>query len=196
MYGLPNSHPLSIAAAELTRGHKRTKDGHTGIEPALLLMLEQAIASDSGRGTAAGVSRTGSPLDVGALHLWDSISMVVAEHWPGHGVLAKHKTHLIDRLIEWVQAVAGTDSEVHLLEMCRWWASQIRQHLEPVNPVPLRNTACIKCKAVTIPTLDEDGCTVLKPALLAHTRAAPMSVECIGCGTVWSGGGIYQYSRQ
>lgn len=193
MFGLPNSHPLSVATEQLTRGHKHTKDGHTGIEPPLLQMLEQAIASDSGRGTAAGVSRTGSPLNVGALHLWDSISTVVAEHWPGHGVLAMHKTPLIDRLIAWVQEVAGTDSEPHLLEMCQWWAGQIRQQLEPVNPVPLRNTACLQCKAVTIPTQDEDGGTVLQPALLAHAHAAPVVVECIGCGTTWSGGGIYQY---
>lgn len=196
MFGLSNSHPLSLAAAELTRGHKRTKDGHTGIEPPLLQMLEEAIASDSGRGTAAGVSRTGSPLNVGALHLWDSISAVVAEHWPGHGVLAQHKTPLIDRLTEWVQEVAGTDSELHLLEMCTWWAAQIRQQLEPVHPVPLRGTACLKCKAVTIPVQDEEGGTVLQPALLAHAHETPVMVECIGCGTAWTGGAIYQYQRQ
>lgn len=193
MFGLSNSHPLSVAAEQLTRGHKHTKGGHTGVEPALLDMLEEAIASDSGRGTAAGVSRTGSPLNVGALHLWDSISTVVAEHWPGHGVLARHGTPLVQRLTEWVQEVAGTDSEPHLLEMCLWWAAQIRQQLEPVHPVPLRNTACLQCKAVTIPTQDEDGGTVLQPALLAHAHAAPVMVECIGCGTTWSGGGIYQY---
>lgn len=193
MYGLPNSSPLSVAAVTLTKGHKRTQGGHTGIEPALLTMLEEAIASDSGRGTAAGVSRTGSPLNVGALHLWDSIGMVVAEHWPGHGVLARHKTPLVDRLIAWVEEVAGTDSEPHLLEMCEYWIAQIRQQLDPVHPVPLRGTGCLQCKAVTIPTQDEDGCTVMQPALLAYAHQTPVIVVCIGCGTEWSGPALHQY---
>lgn len=193
MFGLPTHHALSKAAAELTRGHKRTKDGHTGIEPPLLEMLEQAIASDSGRGTAAGVSRTGSPLDVGALHLWDSIYTVVAEHWPGHGDLALAKTPLIDRVTAWVEDVAGTPNEPHLLEYLLYWAGCIRQHLEPVRPVPLRHTACLQCKAVTIPQQDEDGATCYAPALQAHTAASPLLVECLGCGTSWVGASVYQY---
>lgn len=195
MFGLPAHHIFSQTVGQLTHAHKRTKDGLTGVEPALLHMLEQAIASDSGKGTAAGVSRTGAPLDVGALHLRDTIAAVVAEHWPGHGVVDRQGTPLIARLVEWATEVAGTANEQHLQELCSWWVRDIRQHLEPQRPIPLRGTACLQCKAVTIPTQDEDGGTVLQPALQAHVHTAPVQVECIACGTNWSGGGVYQYQK-
>lgn len=195
MFGLPKHHVFSQTVGQLTHAHKRTKDGLTGMEPPLLLMLEQAISSDSGKGTAAGVSRTGAPLDVGALHLRDTIAAVVAEHWPGHGVLARYSTPLIDRLVEWATEVAGTANEEHLQELCSWWARDIRQHLEPQRAIPVRGTPCLKCKAITTPTQDEDGATVLQPALQAHVHTAPVTVECRACGTTWTGGGVYEYQK-
>lgn len=158
-------------------------------------MLEEAIASStSAGGTTSGASRNGAPLDVSALHLRDTIAAVVAEHWPGHGVLALRATPLLRRLTMWVEAIAGTPDEQYLLDLLCGWRDDIRQLLYPVHPVPLRGVHCLQCKAVTVPRQDLDGATVLEPALQAHTGDAGLLVACIACGTAWEGPAVHQYA--
>lgn len=187
MFGLPGNHPLSRAAEQLTREHTRSTDTGTGTEAPLLSLLERAIPSDTSGAYGGGSTRTGAPLDVAALALWDEISASVNANWPGRNRPEPRyrDAHLITRLSTWV-SVAPVRDQGHLLEMCEYWISRIREHLEPSKRVTLRGQACPACKCVTYPSTDEDGGTVLSPSLLAHLEPQ-LHIECRACGEHWAG---------
>lgn len=189
MYGMPDAAELSRVVGELTRDHVRTVGELAGVEPPLLRLLQVAIAADtSGASGGAGRSKNGAPLDVTALTLWEEISGVVDEHWPGRGNLAQAGTHLIDRLTMWTNQVAFTDDAVHLLEMCDYWRGQIRDLLEPPKQAALRGVTCPACKCSTIAKMEEDGTKSYSPALVVHLSETPVRAECIPCGGTWFGG--------
>ena len=186
LYGMPDTAALSQVVTELTRPHTRTVGDQCGVEPPLLALLEVAIKSDtSGASGGGGASRTGAPVDVNALSIWQGIGQCVGEYWPGRGDLAQAKTHLIVRLQRWTEQVAGTDNEVHLLEMCEYWRGQIRELLEPPKRVPVRGGQCPRCHANQVLGTDPDGQRVYQPCLLAHLSEDPVRVECLACGGTW-----------
>jgi hypothetical protein len=187
MFGLPDGAALSRVVFELCRVHPRTVDEHHGLEAPLLHMLERAIGSDQGRGSVSGVSGASGVLNLGALDLWRSIGDTVGAHWPGRGDLSQAKTHLIQRLELWTASLAGTDEEVHLLEMAHYWHSSIRNLLEPPKEVPLRGVTCPTCKQDRVLVLDPDGGTIYQPPLLAYLSETPVRVECRGCTGTWFG---------
>lgn len=189
MFGLPDHNILSETVATLTRPHPHKTGGHEGTEPPLLLQLEQAIASDSGRGSAPGGStRAGVPLDVNALHIRDSIAAVVSEHWPGHGDLSRAATPLMERLEQWTSELAGGELETYLLEFCVYWVQQIRDLLDPPVRIPLRGVACAECGTDTITDRDpDDGGKVFRPAVVVHASEDPLRAECLECGAGWRG---------
>lgn len=192
MYGLPDSAELSQVVHELTATHPRTVGEHSGQEPALLALLEVAIKSDTSGAYGGGASRTGAPVDTAALHLWGEISGCIGEYWPGRGDLARAKTPVIRRLELWTEQVAGTDNEVHLLEMCEYWHQQIRDMLEPPKRVPVRGAQCPRCKDHQVLGTNPDGERVYVPCLLAHLSEDPVRVECLGCGGTWYGNTVLQ----
>lgn len=187
MFGLPDSNALSQAVALLTRQHTHTTQGITGVEQALLAQLERAIGSDQGRGSVSGVSGASGVLNLSALELWQGITQVVGDFWPGKGDLAQAKTHLVPRLEAWASATAGTEYEPHLTELCGVWAQRIRDLLDPPKQVPIRGGQCPRCKEYQVLGTDPDGQRVYQPCLLAHTSEDPLRVECRGCGGTWYG---------
>jgi hypothetical protein len=185
---MPDHATLSQAVALLTRPHERTVGEHTGQEPALLDLLEVAIKSDtsgaSGEGTS-GSSTPGNPVDVNALHIWQTIYTCVGEFWPGKGQLVHAHLPLKARLEWWTSSIAGTENEVHLEEMCDYWAGLIRDLLEPPKRVPIRGGQCPRCKEHQVLGTDPDGQRVYQPTLLAHMSESPLRVECRACGGTW-----------
>ena len=185
MYGLPDSNPLSQAVHELVSTHERTVGELTGQEPGLLHQLTRAIASDTAGADRAGGKTTGSPLNVNALALHDEIFRCIGEFWPGRGDLKQATTPLTQRLRMWCGAIAGTEYEPHLLEMCLHWARQIRELLEPPKRIPLWGAKCPCCEFTKGFQRDQYGETVLAPALLIHASEAPMRAECLICESEW-----------
>lgn len=187
LYGMPDTAELSRAVYTLARPHERVFGALSGQEPALLDLLEVAIKTDTSgaSGNGGGSSRAGGPVDVNALSIWQSIHQVVAEFWPGKGQLQYAHMRLIERLTWWTSTVAGTDDEVHLLEMCDVWTKQIRDLLEPPKRVPLRGGQCPRCKEYQVLDNDLDGNRVYQPCLIAHLSENPVRVECRACGGTW-----------
>lgn len=187
LFGMPDHAPLSQAVYLLARPHERTVGELTGQEPALLDLLELAIKTDTSgaSGNGGGSTRAGGPVDVNALSIWQGISDVVAEFWPGKGQLQYAKMHLIDRLTWWAGTVAGTENEGHLTELCGIWAGKIRDLLEPPKRVPVRGGQCPRCREFQVLGTDLDGKNVYQPCLLAHMSENPIRVECRGCGGTW-----------
>jgi hypothetical protein len=190
MFGLPPGNALRESVVELTRDHTRSVGELIGTEPPLLRLLEVAIGADtSGGAGGAGRNKNSAPLDVTALSLWEEIGSVVAHNWPGRLELARRGTHLIDRLTAWTNVVAAGPDEPHLLEYCEYWASAIRELLEPTRRVPLRGVACMGCKLTWV--FDEqDGQTTYQPALIASISDRHLhgvEVRCQSCEGAWSG---------
>lgn len=195
MFGLPADHSLSWAIQQLTRPHERTvqlEEGPvTGQEPALLNILERAVHSDSGRGSAAGVARTGSPVDLTALALWDRLHKETTEAWPGREDLARKGTPLITRLEELTVATAAAGG-VHAGATLQAWAEDaivaIRNIVEPPKRTALRGTTCPKCLNERVLSDAEDGGEVFNPCLIVHLSETPVRAECLVCASEWSGG--------
>lgn len=181
MFGLPNAHPLSKAVETLARPHPHTSGA--GDEEALLVTLARAVASTSGKGSAAGVSRTGAPLDLGALVILDRVTAVIHDAVPGTRGLP-----LPERLIRWCQAVAGDpEEEEFLLTNCLDWEESIRRMLEPPKEIPLREVYCPECKVAHVIEIDPDGEHVYRPVMTAYASESPLRVECVLCGQEWFG---------
>ena len=195
MFGMPNNHPLSAAVEVLTRPHMHTLTGGTmeqGVEEALLITLGKAVASTSGKGSASGGTRTGSPVDLGAMVLLDRIAAVVHANIPSaHDPIARCRP-VASRLMSWAEQAAGDPTEEDiLLNYCRGWIYDIRRYLEPPKEVPLRGVACSGCGVFEIWDRDEDGDAVALPALTAYASETPVRVGCAACGESWEGvGGI------
>lgn len=189
MFGLPNDAPLSQVVHELTEAHTHTYGGLTGIEPGLLHLLRQAVATSSGRGSAPGGSgsKASAPVDAAALTLWESISGTVDAHWPGRTQRYEQDPSVQFKLQRWTAVVAGTENEVHLLEMATWWRKQIRDLLNPPQVIPLRGVGCKMCGCQAVTQIDLDGGTVVQPALTAYASENPMRVVCGACSTEWQG---------
>lgn len=187
MYGLPDSNPLSAVVHELVSSHERTVGDLTGQEPALLLQLQRAIASDTSGAYGGGSTRTGAPIDPSALALWDEIRGCIGEFWPGRGDLRQATTPVPQRLRMWVSAVAGTPNEIHLLEMCEHWIHRIRDLLEPPKRVPLWGVNCPACGHNKVWAPNQYGESALAPAILVHASESPIRAECLACEEHWKG---------
>jgi hypothetical protein len=183
---MPDHAALSQAVFVLTKPHTRTLAEHTGQEPALLDLLEVAIKTDTSGATGNGSgTRAGGPVDVNALSIRQDIWNVVAEFWPGKGRIEYAHMRLKERLIWWTSTLAGTENEVHLLEMCEIWTGRIRDLLEPPKRVPLRGAQCPRCKENQVLETDLDGHRVYQPTMVAHLSETPARVECRACGGTW-----------
>lgn len=172
---------LSETAHELTHTHKRrttTEDGDVwGDEPALLDILAGCVASDSGRGSASGVARTGSPVDLGALDLWAEITRIIDTCWPGNGDPAYVRVPATIKLNAWVVHTTDPVAEGALLDLCRQWVARIRETIEPTRRMPLAGVECPVCGWDRFP-VEQDGEWVYRPTLVAYPEAQPVRVEC------------------
>lgn len=180
-----NTHPLSQVVSRLTREHHHTDGERAGTERPLLATLALAVASSGGKGSASGVSRTGSPVDLGALDLLDSITAAVQEGYPGTSETIK-RMPLSARLQSWASAAAGSALEERaLLHRCLAWEQAIRRMIEPPKEIPLREAVCPACALAWVTEEDPDGDTYVRPALTAYASGEAPRVECCACGTQW-----------
>lgn len=188
MFGMPNTHPLSAAVERLARPHIHHSRYHSGLEEALLVTLANAVASSSGKGSASGVSRTGSPVDLGAMVLLDRIGAVIEANNPTpHDPIARCRP-LPRRLVRWTETIAGDPTEEDiLLQYCLDWEAEIRAHLEPAKEIPLRGVACLKCGVSEVMEVAPDGERTRRPILTAYASEDPIRVECTVCGHQWIG---------
>lgn len=191
MFGLPNAAPLSKAVERLARPHWHLDGVRSGMEEALLVTLERAVASTGGKGSASGVSRTGSPVDLGALSLLDEIVAVLRDNVPGAETPRVRALPVARRLILWTESAAGQeDAELVLLDYCHTWEAAIRRHLEPPKEIPLKGVTCPVCKSATVAVQDPDGDRVIRPILTAYASESPVRVGCCVCETQWEGNSI------
>lgn len=188
MYGLPNSSALSFVVHELTATHERTVGELHGQEPALLLQLQRAIASDTSGAYGGGGDRTGAPIDPAALALRDEIASSINTHAPGKPHYRLGNVDMVGRLQHWTKTVAGTDREDDLLEMCEYWRARIRDLLDPPKRVALRGVSCPSCGYDLCLQKNQYGETVLAATLLAHLSENPLRAECLACGKEWRDG--------
>lgn len=188
MFGMPNTHPLSAAVERLARPHIHHSRYHSGLEEALLVTLANAVASSSGKGSASGVSRTGSPVDLGAMVLLDRIGAVIEENNPTpHDPIARCRP-LPRRLVRWTESIAGDPTEEDiLLQYCIDWETEIRAHLEPAKEIPLRGVACLKCGVSEVMEIAPDGERTRRPILTAYASEDPIRVQCTVCDHQWIG---------
>lgn len=182
---------LSETAHELTHTHVRrtvTEDGPVyGDEPPLLQILAEAVGASS-QVKAGGTSKTGVPIDLGALDLWENIRRTIDQCWPGAGDPAYVRVPSHVKLNAWVSVTTDPVAEAVLLDLCTRWVGQIREHLEPTKRVPLGGVACPVCGWDRTVTEGEDGFTY-RPALVAFPDEQPIRVACTveACGREWCG---------
>lgn len=195
MFGLAPGSALAEAVVQLTRPHQRTiqmDDGPlTGQEAALLNVLERAVHSDSGKGSAAGVARTGSPVDLTAMALWDKLHRETTSAWPGRADATRKGTPLTVRLEELTVATAqaqDTEAELQLWTWALGAIEAIQAIVEPPKRTALRGTTCPKCGNANVLSDAEDGGEVFNPCLMVHLSEYPVRAECLVCGSTWSGG--------
>lgn len=192
MYGLPNSSALSFVVHELTATHERTVGDLHGPEPALLLQLQHAVASNTaGAYGTGGGERTGAPIDPTALALRDEIADSINTHAPGKPQAQLCNVPMALRLQHWTRSVAGTEQEKDLLEMCEYWRSRIRDLLDPPKRVQLRGVSCPSCGYDVCLQKNQYGETMLAPTLLAHLSEHPLRAECLACGKEWRDGELH-----
>lgn len=191
MFGMPNAAPLSKAVERLAIPHWHLDGPRAGTEEALLVTLERAVASTGGKGSASGVSRTGSPVDLGALGLLESITQVLRVNVPGAAEPWVRALPVPRRLIRWAEAAAGQEKEENaLLDYCIGWERDIRRYLEPPKEIPLRGVRCPECRKDIVEVLDADGGRVMCPILTAYASESPVRVGCSVCEGSWTGNSI------
>lgn len=174
---------------ELVNTHlatSRTEDGPvTAPELPLLMILERAIASSSGRGSTSGVSGVGGPLNLGALEL----SKRIEEELSAAGYPGMEPREAVSRW--WNEASSeetGSEDQLRiLLEAGITWIDGIRELLDPTRKVPMKDTTCPGCGngEVYVELAGED---VRTPAIVLYPSCHPPEAECLACGTLWSGG--------
>lgn len=163
----------------------KTEDGPvTAAEPPLLLILERAVASNSGRGSTAGVTGAGGPLNLGALELQRQVfNELSAAGYPGVSTR--------EGLTRWWRESTGPGgSEAAtqlLLEYAVKWVDGIRELLDPTRKIPMPDTACPGCSNSDV-YVEHSGEEVRTPAVVLYPSVSPPEAECLACGTLWVGG--------
>ena len=181
----------------LTKPHLRrttNTEGETiyGEEPALLDILEDCVASDSGKGSASGVARTGSPVDLGALDLVQEVKRATQEHWPVQGLL---KAPLRLRVNAWYANTHEPNEALRMYETVFRWAEQIREMIEPTKKVQMRGVTCTECHCTHVEKPGEDGVTY-SPAITVYPDANPVYATCGVCAHEWSGKEIHELAAK
>lgn len=185
-YGLPNHHPLSKLAQELTDIHDHEAGGVRGREEGLLLhLLRERFGSTSGGGGGGGRANHSTPLSVAAQDLWDVIAarliLETRAARPEWGVAPA----VLGRVRALVTTVAGDEAEERRVEkLLAGWRYQIRELLEPSKRIPLKDAVCPACGAREVYTDGVDGRTV-SPALVAWPSYDV--ITCSACAEEWGG---------
>lgn len=175
-----------VLADTLCRDHLAVlpdSGGRIGTEVALLVLLDQAVGSSSGKGSASGGSdpSTRSLVDGTALELRASIESAVTEGLARLGHPGKGGT-LAERAGAWLWALPP-GGYATLEPVLAQWVEAIRTLLDPPQQVRLRGVHCSAC-GYSMVLLDdplEPGREVQAPALVVTVSARP-TAECRVCG--------------
>ena len=181
---------INVLCREHTRRSTTPEGDVYGVETALLVQLTQAVASDRGRGSVAGRSVTGSPVDLGALTLLQDITRTVDEAWPYRGDPGMVRVPVWHRLTAWAANTLDPVDVAELTEQAGQWVDQIRRHLEPPIKVTL-NGACPDCGHTHVVTIDDDGQAIHNPTLVAHQDHA----ACQVCEAEWWGPAMHDLAH-
>ena len=175
-----------VLADTLCRDHLAVlpdSEGRIGTEVALLVLLDQAVGSSSGKGSTSGGSdpSTRSLVDSTALELRASIESAVTEGLARLGCAGKGGT-LAERAGAWLWALPP-GGYATLEPVLAQWVEAIRTLLDPPQQVRLRGVHCSAC-GYSMVLLDdplEPGREVQAPALVVTVSAYP-TAECRVCG--------------
>ena len=175
-----------VLADTLCRDHLAVlpdSEGRIGTEVALLVLLDQAVGSSSGKGSASGGAdpSTRSLVDGTALELRASIESAVTEGLARLGCTSSRGT-LAERAGVWLGALPP-GGYATLEPVLARWVEAIRTLLDPPQRVHLRGVHCSACgySMVLLDDPIEPGREVQAPALVVTVRAYP-TAECRVCG--------------
>lgn len=162
-------------------------EGRIGTEVALLVLLDQAVGSSSGKGSTSGGSdpSTRSLVDGTALELRARIEATVTEGLGRMGCSSTGGGTLAERAGAWLGALPD-GGYAHLEATLEAWVQAIRTLLDPPQRVPLRGVHCSECgySQVLLEDPNEPGREVQTPALIVTMTAEP-TAECRVCGVVF-----------
>lgn len=184
-----------VLADTLCRDHLAVlpdSGGRIGTEVALLVLLDQAVGSSSGKGSTSGGSdpSTRSLVDSTALELRASIEAAVTEGLARLGCAGKGGT-LAERAGVWLWALPP-GGYATLEPVLAQWVEAIRTLLDPPQQVRLRGVHCSAC-GYSMVLLDdplEPGREVQAPALVVTVSAYPTAV-CRVCGVEFDTPALY-----
>lgn len=164
-----------------------TDDGYTwATEDALLVQLEEAIRSTTGRTGGRSASHTRMILDADALFQFHKITTTIGDWCRIAG--AKVTRDPVKDLRAWyVATLANDDATDFYLRELTSWASLIRGKLSPRVCVEYMHP-CPECDAETY--ANDEGETVNHPVVIDYDQADPFTSvrwSCRACGHVCEG---------
>ena len=159
-----------------------TKEGTTyGMEEGLLLQLEEAIGSSVSSVSGGGSDpRTRSPIDLGAVDLFNGIVKVVNSKVPP----LWRQMPLAARIQYWEGQAYTDEDQDELSRHLELWIEQIRETLDPTPRRPLPGVSCPECLTAVLPRI-LDGEHVLVPVITIWPQT--LVAECQSCEAHWSG---------
>lgn len=164
-----------------------TDDGHTwATEDALLVQLEEAIHSTTGRAGGRSASHTRMILDADALMQFHRITSTIGDWCRMAG--AEVTRNPVKDLRAWYVAMLANDgaSDFYLREL-QGWAALIRGKLSPRVTVEFLHP-CPECAAET--WQNDEGETVAHPVQIDYDQAEPFTSvrwSCRACGHIREG---------
>lgn len=164
-----------------------TDDGYTwATEDALLVQLEEAIRSTTGRTGGRSATHTRMILDADALFQFHKITSTIGDWCRIAGTNVTRDP--VKDLRTWHARILGLNmsTEFHLTQM-QSWVSLIRGKLTPRVTVEFLHP-CPECGAVTY--TNDDGDTVNHPVLIDYDQGEPFKSvrwSCRACGHVREG---------
>ncbi|MDQ0726826.1 hypothetical protein [Microbacterium sp. W4I20] len=165
----------------------QTDDGHTwASEDALLVQLEEAIHSTTGRSGGRSASHTRMILDADALMQFHRITSTIGD-WCRMAGATVHRDPVQDLRAWYVAIMAVDDTTEFYLRELRGWAALIRGKLTPRSTMQFLRP-CPECGANTY--INEEGDTVPHPVVIDYDPDAPMSSvrwSCRACGETREG---------
>lgn len=165
----------------------QTDDGYTwATEDALLVQLEEAIRSTTGRAGGRSASHTRMILDADALMQFHRITSTIGDwcRMAGARVIREPVTDL--RAWHVAMLARDEDTDFYLRELVGW-ANLIRGKLTPRVTVEFMHP-CPECQATT--WINDDGEEVKHPVVIDYDQGDPFASvrwSCRSCGHIRDG---------
>lgn len=155
----------------------------------LLDQLEQLIRGSLGDNRAKGAQSGGSPINLSAYGLWQSIDSTVRGWMADLGARPGKSITLAQLLRSWYTLrLAGTHpvgEDEQFRSKVALWETAVRDILDPPTQIPYMGQACPLCGQTSAPGTDGDGDAVALWAFLRPTYRMEGSYGlCKACGEV------------